>query len=675
MLRVQGSGSAGGFSRRSLLAAGAASAALAAAGPVLARQATSHAIEDFFQPDRTIGAAISPNGEKLAVLKQSGSGDDRVIEVEVYSTSDFSQALSRSRLGDFDADRLVWGSDERLLISLIQIDSRDARIRSEGGVITDERITHASRRMISLDTNNGGAVVLFENQRNSMAFSRDLGRVVDLLPNDPEHVLMMARYGSVGTIGLFRVNIVTGAADRIEQGTDATIGWRTQFGEPVLRVDMSPHGTYETIYARTPGSSEWRQISRRRTETPEFTVIAPTDRLNVFIVAARRDGEDVISMRELDLTTNTYGPPLTNRTDRDVSFGMVDGAGEYLGAGYYGDRLEYALNVPALNAHHRALNGFFGGASNVHFNDVSRDRNRVLTYVEGPQDPGSWHLYDIAARNVEALGFRTGLDPARLSPTEALDVPTRDGQAIRAYLTGPLHGGPGPLVVMVHGGPDLRDTQSWDKQVQILTAQGWWVLQPNFRGSGGYGQAFSRAGWREWGGRMQHDVEDSVAHAIAHKGLDAGRVAIIGGSYGGYAALMGAVMRPDLYKAAIGYAGVYDLVQMMEYQRSADPTPDDYIYGFWRDRIGDPQADLGAVRSASPRHRASEVSCPILLVHGDLDRTVPPSQTEGMRRALRDAGKSVDFIEIRNAGHGDWAREVDQEIWRRYIDFLRRALA
>lgn len=663
------------LSRRGLLACAGMAGLAAAAGPAMARQATPHALEDFFQPDRTIGAAISPNGEKLAVLKQSGTGDDRVIEVEVYAVTDFTQALSRSRLGDFDADRLVWGNDERLLISLIQIDSRDARVRSEGSVITDERITHASRRMVSLDTVNGGAVVLFENQRSSMAFSRDLGRVVDLLPNDPDHVLMMARYGSVGTIGLFRVNIVTGAADRIEQGTDATIGWRTQFGEPVIRVDISPRGTYETIYARTPGSSEWRQITRRRTETPEFTVIAPTDRLNVFIVAARRDGEDVISMRELDLVTNTYGPPLTNRTDRDVSFGIIDGAGEYLGAGYYGDRLEYALNVPALNSHHRALNGFFGGASNVHFEDVSRDRNRVLTYVEGPQDPGSWHFYDIAARNVEALGFRTGLDAARLSPTEAIDVPTRDGQTIRGYLTGPLHGGPGPLVVLVHGGPDTRDTQSWDKQVQILAAQGWWVLQPNFRGSGGYGEAFSRAGWRQWAGRMQHDVEDAVAHAVAYKSLDASRVAIMGGSYGGYAALMGSIMRPDLYKAAIGYAGVYDLVQMMEYQRSTDATPDDFVYGFWRDRIGDPATDLGAVQTASPRLRASEVRCPVLLVHGDLDGVVPPSQTEGMRRALRDAGKSVDFIEVRNAGHGDWAREVDQEIWRRYIDFLRRAFA
>jgi dipeptidyl aminopeptidase/acylaminoacyl peptidase len=675
-----------GLDRRQLLAGVGTAGLMAAMAPAAQAQgATPYSLAEFFQYDRLISVALSPSGEKIALLKETRENGERLAIVDVFSVGNLSQPTSRSRLGDFIADQMDWANDDRLLIGLIQIVSRDARVRSDRSTITDELITHASRRMISLDTVNGGAVVLFENQAGAMAYSIDLGRVVDLLPNDPDHILMISRegarqggvfiQGTSGRVTLYRVNVNTGDAERIESGTDQTIGWRTHNGVPVIRVDISPRGTYETLYARAEGSNDWRLLTRRRiTETPEFEFITTGSRPNVIVVAARRDGEDTSSVRELDLTSMSYGPPLASRPDRDVAFGVLDDTGRYLGAAYYGDRLEYDIQG-GLGAQHRALNGYFGGNSNVTFWDVSRDHNRLLLRVNGAQDPGSWYLYDVAARHVEALGSRLPLEAGRLSPTEAVDVATRDGRSIRAYLTGPLHGRPGPLVVLAHGGPELRDTLGWDRQVQALAAQGWWVLQPNFRGSGGYGQAFAQAGWGQWGNAMQTDIEDAVAHAIRLKGLDAGRVAIIGGSYGGYAALMGAVLRPDLYKAAIGWAGVYDLSVFLEYERTSDDTPDDFIYGVWRNRIGDPSTQRAVVEAASPSRRAAEIQCPVLLVHGEYDEIVPKSQSEIMRRALQSAGKSVEFVEVRNAGHGSWVDEVDLELWRRYIDFLARAFA
>lgn len=686
MSRYRGENRQFSVDRRQLLS-GVAAAGLAATLPsqAVAQGAAPYSLAEFFQYDRLIGVALSPSGEKIALLKETRENGERLALVDVFAVSDLSRPTSRSRLGDFQADQMDWANDNRLLIGLIQIVSRDARVRSDRSTITDELITHASRRMISLDTVNGGAVVLFENQPGALNNSIDLGRVVDLLPNDPDHILMISRagarrggvliQGSAGHVTLYRVNVNTGDAERVESGTDQTIGWRTHNGQPVIRVDISPRGTYETLYARAEGSNDWRVLTRRRlTETPEFEYITNGDRPNSILVAARRDGEDTSSIRELDLTSMAYGPPLASRPDRDVAYGVLDDTGRYLGAAYVGDRVEYDISG-GLGAQHRALSGYFGGASNVAFADVSRDQNRLLLHVNGAQDPGSWHLYDVAARHVEALGTRLPLAAERLSPTEAIDVPTRDGRTIRAYLTGPLHGRPGPLVVLNHGGPELRDALGWDREVQVLAAQGWWVLQPNFRGSGGYGQAFAQSGWGEWGGAMQRDVEDAVARAISLKGLDAGRVAIIGGSYGGYAALMGAVLRPDLYKAAIGWAGVYDLPVFLEYERTSDDTPDDFIYQVWRNRIGDPTANRAAVEAASPSRRAGEIQCPVLLVHGEFDQIVPKSQSELMKRALQAAGKSVDFVEVRNAGHGDWVDEVGVELWRRYVDFLARAFA
>jgi len=676
----------GGLDRRQLFAAAGSAGLMAAVAPsAMAQTATPHSLVEFFQYDRLISVALSPSGEKIALLKETRENGERLTLVDVFSVNDLTQPTSRSRLGDFIADQMDWANDERLLIGLIQIVSRDARVRSDRSTITDELITHASRRMVSLDTVNGGAVVLFENQPGALARSFDLGRVVDLLPNDPNHILMISREGqrqggvfisgSSGRMALYRVNVNTGDAERIESGTDQTIGWRTHNGQPIIRVDLSRRGTYETLYARAEGSNDWRLLTRRRvTETPEFEFITYGDRPNVAMVASRQEGEDTSSVRELDLLSMTYGPPLSVRADRDVSHGVLDDTGRYLGAAYYGDRLEYDISGP-LGAQHRALSGYFGGASNVHFWDVSRDHNRLLLRVTGAQDPGSWHLYDVAGRHVEALGSRLPLEASRLSPTESIDVATRDGRTIRAYLTGPLHGRPGPLVVLAHGGPELRDTLGWDRQVQVLAAQGWWVLQPNFRGSGGYGQAFAQAGWGEWGTAMQTDVEDAVAHAIRLKGLDAARVAIMGGSYGAYAAMMGAVLRPDLYKAVIGWAGVYDLPIFLEYERTTDDTPDDFIYTVWRNRIGDPSTNRAAIEAASPSRRAGEIQCPVMLVHGEFDEIAPKSQAEVMKRALQSAGKTVDYVEIRNAGHGSWVDEVDVELWRRYVEFLQRAFA
>ena len=398
-----------------------------------------------------------------------------------------------------------------------------------------------------------------------------------------------------------------------------------------------------------------------------------TDRPGIVLVSARAEGEDTETVREMDLHTLGYGAPMNARTGRDVMYGLKDSAGRYLGAAYYGARLEYEFNEPALVAHHRALNRFFEKDCDVHLTDVDVARNRFIAYVTGPREPGAWFFYDKEARAIVNIGARRELDIDRLGTSETLSVQTRDGVAIEAYLTAPPGGRPGPLVVLPHGGPEVRDTRTWDRQVQVLAAQGWWVLQPNFRGSGGYGENFARQGWTRWGDRMQEDVEDAVAQAIALRGLDAGKVAIMGTSYGGYAALMGAVRRPDLYKAAISICGLGDLPEMLDWENREDDTPGKQIYEFWTRRIGDPVTVMPMLEAASPRRRAVEIACPVLLVHGVEDRIVPVIQSRRMRDALRGAGKTVELVEIDDAGHADWEDSQEQVLMIRYVALLRQA--
>jgi dipeptidyl aminopeptidase/acylaminoacyl peptidase len=667
---------AAALSRRGLLFGTGAllgTATLGGGSPAVAR-AAPYALDAFFTPSRTRAAVLSPSGGRIAVLEQLGTEDEPQGVIDIIQADDPEGPRRRIQLGRLEAEAMEWGNDDRLLVRVAITDSTEARA-AIGSNIRRPGIEFTSRRILSVSATTGDAVVMFQDQRQRLRHSLDMGRVIDLLPQDPDHVLMIA-WERDGVLGLHRVNINDGSAERLERGSAGTFGWNTQDGVAVMRHDINSRGTLETVYGRAPGERDWKMIRRTRiNDAPDFSWVGSTDRPGVVLVSARVEGEDVEAVRELDLASLSFGPPINSREGRDVLYGLRDSAGRYVGAAYYGQRLEYEFSEPALGAHHRALNRFFGDECDVHLSDIDTARNRFIAMVTGPREPGAWFFYDRTARSIVPIGAARTMDVERLGPTETLAVPTRDGATIEAYLTAPPGSAPGPLVVLPHGGPEVRDTLAWDRQVQVLAAQGWWVLRPNFRGSGGYGLGFASQGWTRWGDRMQEDVEDAVAHAVALKGLDSGRIAIMGTSYGGYAALMGAVRRPELYKAAIGICGVYDLPDMMVWERREDDTPGQMIYEFWTRRIGDPEVAGQALETASPRRRAAEVSCPVFLVHGVEDPIVPVIQSRRMRDALRGAGKSVELFEVRDAGHADWPDATEQDLMTRYVELLRQAFA
>ncbi|GAA0639965.1 S9 family peptidase [Brevundimonas lenta] len=646
------------------------------AGPAAARQTTPHSLDDFFARDGVIGAALSPAGDRIALVREVWEGDNRRAVLDTIDAADPSKAPMRAPIGDVDCEAMEWASDARLLV-WVALTTRTAKDRrSARSHVAQGGQEIVSRRVVSIDPATGGAVALFSGDNRRMRATRNLGRVIDLLHDDPDHVLMAAP-SSIGVLTLFKVNVLTGRAEEVEKGGNGTYHWQTQDGVPVLRYDINVAGNAFSIHARAPGETRWTYVRRVRVnEAPDFEWVAATDRPGIVLVAARQDGEDVATVREMDLKSLTIGAPMIAREKADVVGGLTDDRGRYLGAVYWGDRLEYDFATPELAPHHRAMNRFFDNECNVHLVGVDRSLNRLLAYVSGPREPGAWYLYDRAARSFVNLAARTTLAAERLGRAEAIDVATRDGATIRAYLTAPPGGAPGPLIVMPHGGPEVRDVQGWDRTVQIMAAQGWWVLQPNFRGSGGYGLAFAGEGWKRWGDRMQEDVEDAVAQVVKDKGLNADKVGIMGASYGGYAALMGAVRRPDLYKAAIGICGVYDLPDMLAHELRDDNTPDNEVYQFWVKRIGEPREDRPALERASPRRRAGEVKCPVMLVHGVDDPIVPVFQSRRMRDALQQGGQvSLHYTEVVDAGHGDWEDGVEQELMEKYIDLFRRAFA
>ncbi|MGV9008170.1 alpha/beta hydrolase family protein [Brevundimonas sp.] len=594
--------------------------------------------------------------------------------IDLVLADDPEGQRQRVDLGRIRAEAMEWGNDQRLLVRVAVTATTDS-ISQPGTNRRLPGVEYTSRRVISVGADSGDVVVLFQDQRNRLRASLNMGRVVDLLPQDVDHVLMTA-WESDGVLGLHRVNINTGSAQIVERGTGSTYLWHTQSGVPVLRHDINTRGTMETVFARSPGETEWKLLRRSRVvDAPDFSWIAETERPGTVLVSARAEGEDTECIRELDLGSLAMGPAMSARPNRDVLYGLKDSAGKYVGAAYYGNRLEYEFSEPALAPVHAGLNRFFDDDCDVTLSDMDAERNRFMLHVTGPSEPGAWFFYDRTARAIVNVGAMLELDIDRLGKTETVSIRTRDGAELEAYLTAPPGGRPGPLVVLPHGGPEVRDMRTWNRQVQILAAQGWWVLRPNFRGSGGYGLAFAQQGWTRWGDRMQEDVEDAVAQVIAAKGLDADRVAIMGTSYGGYAALMGAVRRPELYKACIAICGLGDLPEILAWENREDDTPGKQIYDFWTKRIGDPAVMGPALEQASPRRRANEIACPVLLVHGVDDPIVPVIQSRRMRDALRSAGKTVELIEIEKHGHADWPASREKTLMARYIALLNQAFA
>jgi dipeptidyl aminopeptidase/acylaminoacyl peptidase len=239
---------------------------------------------------------------------------------------------------------------------------------------------------------------------------------------------------------------------------------------------------------------------------------------------------------------------------------------------------------------------------------------------------------------------------------------------LHGYLTRPLGKEDAkdlPLVVLVHGGPyGVWDAWEFDTDAQLLASRGYGVLQVNFRGSGGYGREFKRAGYHEWGGKMQDDITDATRWAVDQGIADARRVCIFGGSYGGYAALEGAVREPDLYRCAIGYVGIYDLRAWVGH---SDVSKSDSGANYIDSHIGSDPTDLW---DRSPLAHADRIKAKVLLIVGGADERVPKAQGERMRAALIKNKNEPEWVYERVEGHGFYEEGHVAELYRTLLAFL-----
>jgi dipeptidyl aminopeptidase/acylaminoacyl peptidase len=660
-----------------MLAAGAV-APLAA--PAVARAQAAAPVpptlEELLREPHVHDAAISPDGEQLAILRTQVKDGKTSAFVTLSRMADLSAQPAVALIGEQSASHVEWANNERLLIWITY--EKDDKGQPYGLWFYDAFVPIPVKRVISVDLKGKDPVVMFAGSRSVLRRGFDASRVVDYLKDDPRRVLMQAWNDNRGAYGLFRVDVYTGAAELVEQGVAATDFWLTQGGVPMLRMDSNSRGTVGWVYGRAPGEKEWKLIRKSRfnegKKLPDFDVVGPTPDAGIFLVCQRMDDRDTSVIRTFDLANLKFGDIVAERPGRDFDTAFVDENLKLVGSAYWDDRLNYQFADPALAPHFRAVNAALKNACNVELYDIDLTHRRMLFRATGPQEPGAFQIYDREKRTLEYVGHcKPWLTPERLARTAPLTVRTRDGAEITAYLTTPINAGaaPLPMVVMPHGGPEIRNYLDYDLTVQALAARGWLVLQPNFRGSGGYGRAFADLGKRQWADRMQEDVEDAVAQVTASGRADPKRLAIFGASYGGYSALMGAVRRPELYKAVVSVAGDVDLIESLAFSRREDGV-DSPTYAYWRASMGDPKADEALLIRASPARRAAEIQAPVLLIHGTEDTIVDPRQSRIMAKALKTAGKTCEHIELKGEGHRNWSDETWMTVLQTSTDFIAK---
>ena len=568
---------------------------------------------------------VSPDGNQLVALTLSDV--NAPPEVTVWQTEDLAIPPVRFSPPDVKARAVGWLNDEYLYV----IGRQTYDIRTGG------RATRWFRDKLYIIDDRG------EERWRELLENEDGGKgIFNILPHDRERFLALRINREFGR-EIYEVNLRNFISRRIYRGASGEDIMADVFGEIRGRSELEGSGeNTRLIFSYIhPETGQWE-------EHHEFMAVEREGMWpNAFDLDGRRvymvdnTGRDKSAVRAYDLITRELSEPLFGGLDIEA-FGVAiatnpDNLGEVIG--YTGANEEYWIQYtsPMYSEISDRLDEALGEENAHTITSMSDDLTVMVVRTRGDREPGAYHLL-VNGQQLVPLGKRYPfLEPDKLADMEYVTYAARDGLEIPAYLTVPAEGEPPyPAVVMPHGGPWARDFLGWDLWAQFLANRGYAVLQPQYRGSEGWGQELWRAGDREWGQMMQDDKDDGAAWMVEQGITAADRIAIYGYSYGGFAAMAASVRRNSPYQCAISGAGLSEL-------RTFDRVT---FEGRFMRQFQNP-----TVEGLSPLDHVEDAEIPIFVFHGDRDQRVPIDQSEKFVNALQRAGKDVKYLEIVDLWH------------------------
>jgi dienelactone hydrolase len=584
------------------------------------------------------GASLSPDGKHIAIIRPIKGA----TAVFIYDTGDFSQPPHPFGLEGAVAEQILWPNNDRLIAvfrrNLKQEFSKDI---------------YSWSRAISMKVDASDPVVLLHDEE---ALKHNLGtNIVDMPAEDPFHVYMTVWESDAMLNGhapllhdtdylnLFRVNVNNGLAEMVLHGTENEIKVLMDgHGHPIGHVDQDSN-LRDHLFV---GTREVGVFDARGGRTIDFEGVTASANPMLAVRSSDTGGHTGLYTWQMPAGVGTS---LFADQQYDMDDTLTDHSGRVIGATYSDDRDHAVYFDPATEKLQKQLEGALPGRS---VSILSQDAAGATFAVEadGPKNPPTLYIFRPATHQLaEVLGAYPNLSSADLGEMKPYPYKARDGIDIHAYLTLPPGRDPKnlPVVILPHGGPEARDKLEFDWLPQFLASRGYAVLQPNFRGSSGYGWSFVQAGDGQWGEKVQYDVQDGVKKLIADGVADPRKICIMGWSYGGYMALAGATFSPDLYACAISFAGLSDLSRMLYTGTDFDSES----VTVWERRIGASRGDSSKLAAISPARHADQVKAPILLMHADKDVTVPIEQSKVENEALKDAHKDVQFVTMEGDDH------------------------
>jgi dienelactone hydrolase len=623
---------------------------------------TPPSVQSFFSPAKLQDAELSPSGRWLIALT-AGSGQRvglQVVDLEGKDPPSFIAAPPNEDVAWFE-----WVSDDWLVFGVRSPNDRSGR-RLDSGLIALKRDGSSTRMIITRDYQ---VEDLRQRKRflnpNHFYLARGARGKNEIIVGE----LRRDVAGEFSHVLLKIVDVTTGTTRTMLSDAPRADSWMFDAQGRARIATFTKEGTTTWWWAGLDG--KWAEISKSPTYEQPFT-------------PSHVDGQGFMELRRFDFTSGKPEPtPILQTPGFDAGVGVMreTESGKVVGLLVHTDATTQIWLDPVMKAMQEKVDAKFPSSLNFIACRRCDGTKPVLVFTRTDRDPGNYVLWRPKENSWSLVGeVKPEIQPERMSPLEFHRTKARDGRDLPVWVTRPAStsgptskAAPLPAVVLVHGGPFIRAGDwRWHAESQFLASRGYVVIEPEFRGSVGYGDEHFRAGWKQWGSGMQNDVADSLAFAVKSGWVDPKRVCIMGWSFGGYATLMGMVREPSLYQCGIAGAAPSDLRFIYDFHWS-DESDEGRRYHL-PSMMGDLTKDAALLASASAVDQAHKITKPLLLVHGARDKRVPIEHGDAMLTALRKAGKQVEWVRYADEGHSFIYDENKFDFYSRVEKFLAQHL-
>lgn len=611
--------------------------------------------------------SLSPDGSKVAFIAPGPGTMTDLFAIDLNAAQSTPKRVTRASGDPENLQWCNWVSNERMACQI-------------GGIEKNSGDLYGFSRMIAINS-DGSNPVLLSKRHDSTALGLSLGggQVIDWLPEEENQVLMTryhleeVRIGSrVGNkdegLAVEKIDTETGRTKFVERPTQETVeyitdgqgsvrikGMRTKLGR--TEMDSGEIKYFHKIDGKWEPLAELDYANR----TGFRSLAVDKDKNRVFGFAPH-NGRQALVAKSLDGTGKQELIFADDEVDVDELI-RIGRSNRVVGVSYAKEKRIGEYFDPGLDSLASALAKALGGTKSINFVDSSQDESKLLLLATSDTDPGQYYLFDRTSSQMRPLlGIRPLVETQNLATVKPVVYPAADGTQIPAYLTLPPQstGKNIPAIVMPHGGPEARDEWGFDWLSQYFASQGFVVLQPNFRGSTGYGDAwFQENGYKSWSTAVG-DITDAGRWLVSEGIAKPSALSIVGWSYGGYAALQSVVVAPDLFRAVVAIAPVTDLSEHKSDSKGY------YSSAVQQERIGNGPH----IKQGSPAQNVDKIIAPVLLFHGDYDQNVDVTQSRLMESKLKGAGKSVTYYEYPKLAHNLHDARVRAEMLQKSSDFL-----